>query len=51
MKYSTYTWDLVLVIESASPASNKTSVTFIDSIRPNDNQKKAKNPEMRLSSQ
>ena len=51
MKYSTYTWDLVLAIESASPASRKTPVTFNDSIRPKDNQKKAKNPEMRFSSQ
>ena len=51
MKYSPYTWDLVLAIESASPASNKTPVTFIDSIRPKDNQKKAKNAEIRCSSQ
>ena len=33
MKYSTYTWDLVKVLESVSPASCKTPVTFIDSIR------------------
>ena len=51
MKYSPYTWDLVLAIESASAASNKTPVTFIDSIRPKDNQKKAKNAEIRCSSQ
>ena len=51
MKYSPYTWDLVLAIESASPASSKTPVTFIDSIRPNDNQKKAENAEIRFSSQ
>ena len=48
MKYSTYTWDLVQALESASPASCKTSVTFIDSIN---RQKKAKNPEMRFNSQ
>ena len=30
-----YTWDLVQALESASPASYKVSVTFIDSIRPN----------------
>ena len=51
MKYSPYTWDLVLAIESASPASSKTPVTFIDSICPNDNQKKAKNAEIRFSCQ
>ena len=31
MKYSTYTWDLVQALESASPASCKTPATFIDS--------------------
>ena len=51
MKYSTYTWDLAWALESASPASCKTSATFIDSIRPKINQKKAKNPEMRFNSQ
>ena len=40
-----------MAIESASPASSKTPVAFIDSIRPNDNQKKAKNPVIRFSSQ
>ena len=35
MKQSTYTWDLVRALESASPASCKTPATFIDSIRPN----------------
>ena len=35
MKYSTYTWDLVKVLESASPGSCKTPATFIDSICPN----------------
>ena len=35
MKLSTYTWDLVRALESASPASCKTPATFIDSIRPN----------------
>ena len=34
MKYSTYTWDLVQALESASPAPCKTPATFIDSIRP-----------------
>ena len=43
MKYSTYTWDLVWALESASPVSCKTPATFIDSIRPSINQKKAKN--------
>ena len=31
MIYSTYSWDLVQAIESASPASCKTPVTSIDS--------------------
>ena len=35
MKYSTYTWDLVRVLESPSPASYKTSGKFIDSIHAN----------------
>ena len=35
MKESTYTWDLVRALESASPTSCKTPATFIDSIRPN----------------
>ena len=48
MKYSTYTWDLVQALESASPASCKTPATFIDSTT---NLKKAKNPEMRFNSQ
>ena len=33
MKYSTYNWDLVGALESASPASCKTPGTFTDSIR------------------
>ena len=48
MKYSTYTWDLVQALESASPASCKTPATFIDSTT---NLKKAKKPEMRFNSQ
>ena len=44
MKYSTYTWDLVLALELASPASCKTPVTFIDSIRPNNQPEKSKEP-------
>ena len=35
MMKSTYTWDLVPALESASPASCKTPATFIDSICPN----------------
>ena len=35
MIYSTYTWDLVQALESASLASCKTPATFIDSILPN----------------
>ena len=44
MKYSTYTWDLVQAIESASAASYKTPATFIDSIRPNNQPQKRKEP-------
>ena len=51
IKYSTYTWDLVPTLELASPASCKRQTTFIDSIRLNNQPKKAKNPEMRFSSQ
>ena len=29
MKYSTYTWNLVQALESASPASCKTPATFV----------------------
>ena len=36
MKKSTYTWDLVRALESASPASCKTPATLIDSIHPKD---------------
>ena len=42
MKLSTYTWDLVRALESASPASCKTPATFIDSIRPNNQPEKSK---------
>ena len=44
MKYSTYTWDLVRALESASPSSCKTPATFIDSIRPNNKPEKGKEP-------
>ena len=44
MKYSTYTWELVWVLESASPASCKTPPTFIDSICPNNKPEKDKEP-------
>ena len=49
MKYSTYTWDLVWALKSASPASCKTHL-MIPSTQ-TINQKKAKNPEMRFNSQ
>ena len=42
MKYSTYTWDLVQALESASPASCKTAAAFIDSIRPSNQPEKSK---------
>ena len=42
MIYSTYTWDLVGALESASRASCKTPATFIDSIRPNNKPEKSK---------
>ena len=48
---STDTWDLVRGLESASPASCKTPATFIDSIRPNKQAEKTKNPEMRFNFQ
>ena len=51
MKYSTYTWDLVWVLESASPATCKTPATFIDFVLPNKQPEKTKNPEMRFNSQ
>ena len=52
MKYSTYTWDLVWALESASPASCKTPAKNTDSIRPNNQPgRKSKNPEMRSNSQ
>ena len=46
MKKSTYTWDLVRALESASPASCKTPATFTYSICPN-NQQGKKNKESR----
>ena len=48
---STYTWDLVRALEWASSASCKTPATFIDSIRPNKQTEKTKNPEMRFNFQ
>ena len=44
MKYSTYIWDLVQGLESASPASWKTPAAFINSIRPNNQPEKSKEP-------
>ena len=44
MKHSTYTWDLVRALESASSASCKTPATFIDSIRPTNEPEKSKEP-------
>ena len=51
MKYSTYTWDLVRALESASPTSCKTPATFIDSIRQIKEREKTNNPEMRFNLQ
>ena len=48
MKYSTYTWDMVPALESASPASCKTPPTLIPSGQTN-SLKKTKNPEMRVN--
>ena len=42
MKYSTYIWDMVRALESASPASCKTPVTFIDSTCSNNEPEKSK---------
>ena len=50
MKYSTFTWNLVWALESASPASVKTPATFIDSICPN-NQKERNYPQKRSNAQ
>ena len=53
MKYSTYIWDLVRVLESASPASCKTR-HHPDLLIPSAqaiNQEKQKDPEMRFNSQ
>ena len=51
LKYSSYTWDLVWALESASGASFKTPATFIDSIRTNNEPEKSKEPrnEIQLS--
>ena len=51
MKYSTYTWDLVQALESASPASCKAPATFINPSAQTIYEKKATNPEMRFNSQ
>ena len=51
MKYSTYTWDLVRALESASSASCKTPAIFTVPSAQTINHKKAKNPEMRFNSQ
>ena len=51
MKYSTYTWDLVRALGSASPAFWKTPATFIDVSTQTSNHKKAKNPEIWFNSQ
>ena len=44
MKYSTYVWDLVPAVESASPASFIAPVKFIDSIHYQTEQEKSKEP-------
>ena len=44
MKYLTYTWDLVRGFESAFPAYCKISATFIDSMCPNNQPEKSKEP-------
>ena len=51
VKYSTYTWDLVRALGSASPAFWKTPATFIDVSTQTSNHKKAKNPEIWFNSQ
>ena len=50
MKYSTYAWDLVQALESASPAPCKIPATLTPSTK-TINQTKAKNPEMRFNFQ
>ena len=51
MKYSTYTWDLVWILESAPlPPARHQPHLLIPSAQTT-NQKKAKNPEMRFNSQ
>ena len=42
MKYSTYTWDLMQALKSASRAPLKTPATFIDSARSNNQPGKSK---------
>ena len=50
MKYSTYTWDLVRAVESASlPPARHQQHLLIPSAK-TINQKKAKNPEIRFNS-
>ena len=49
VKYSTYTWDLVWTLASASPARHEPHL-LIPSAQ-TINQKKKKNPEMRFNSQ
>ena len=51
MRYSTYTWNLVQSIESASSPSCKTQPHLLIPSDQTVNQKKAKNPEIRLNSQ
>ena len=50
-EYSTYTWDLVRALESASPASCKRPATYIDSIRANNQPGKSKESRKRSNSQ
>ena len=44
MKYSTYLWELVPALESASPASCLAPAKFIDSIQQHTSQEKSKEP-------
>ena len=48
MKKSTYNWDMVQVLQSASPASCKTPSTFIDSIRPDNQLRKNKESKIEI---
>ena len=49
MKYSTYTWDLVQALESASLAFCKTPASSIDSICPNNPHEKRSNSQQIVS--